>query len=108
MAQDSLDITQSTLPITNANINRFYAGALGGVGFRFDVALKTCTMVIKTDAAINWGLVNTFSLKEREETCTPTNLHAYNIVGERKSRGLEISVSLGFIKKSVDACGYFK
>ena len=107
LAQPGLDIPQSDISISDANINRYYVGALGGVGFRVNVPMSRVTMVLKMDAAVNGGFLDTFSKREHQETVTATNVHAYNMQGKRFSRGLEISLSVGFIRNEADGCGNF-
>ncbi|MBO7083065.1 MAG: PorT family protein [Bacteroidales bacterium] len=105
--QPELDITGSNIAVSDANINRLYAGALGGVGVRTNIALSSFTLVIKTEAALNWGFLDTFSKKEHQETAISTNVHAYNMQGKRYSRGLEVQIGFGFISNGVDGCGHF-
>lgn len=91
-------------PISNANINRLYVGALGGVGLRFNIPMRTITMVLKLDAALNIGLLDTYSLSERSGIAHPLNLQAYTIDGHRYLRGLEGHLTLGFFINKPDAC----
>lgn len=107
LSQPGLDIPESHVAISDANLYRLYAGALGGVGSRMNIALPRYTMIIKTEIAFNYGFLDTFSEKEHQETVAPTNVHAYNLTGKRYSRGIEVQVGLGFIRNKVDGCGRF-
>lgn len=108
LSQPELDIEGSEIRLNNSNINRYYLGLLGGAGIRMNIPLRGFTMVIKTDAAINFGFIDTFSESEHQETATSTNVHAYNHQGKRYSRGLEIHLGIGFIRnKEDDVCGHF-
>ena len=95
-------------PINNSNINRLYAGVLGGAGLRFNMPLSTITIVLKLDAAINWGLLDTFSRSEHAGAAQPLNLQAYTIDGSRQLRSLECHLSLGFFINKPDACGWIQ
>lgn len=108
LTQPGLDIPSSYVDLNNSNINRYYFGVLGGPGIRFDFPFGGFTLVLKTDAAINYGFLDTFSPSEHQETATPTNVHAYNHQGKRFSTGLEINLGIGFIfHKRDDACKSF-
>jgi len=98
LSQPGLPISDVSLDISDANINRFNIGLLGGVGVRKNFSLTNWVLVFKVDAALNYGFLNTFSPSETNETATPTNIHAYNSQGERRMMGLEINLSLGFLK----------
>ncbi|MBO7459505.1 MAG: PorT family protein [Bacteroidales bacterium] len=111
LSQPGLPISDVSVAINDSNINRFNFGILGGVGIRRNIHLKNWIVVLKADAALNWGLTNTFANSETEETATPTNIHAYNSQGQRHSIGMEINLSLGFIRdKAIDdaPCHPFK
>lgn len=112
LSQPELEISGSEVVINNSNVNRVYFGVLCGAGLRFNVELPHSTLVIKTDAALNWGLSDTFSKAEHDDTATPTNVNAYYIHDKRLSRGLEIHLSIGYIpyiKDDIcDHFGYFR
>lgn len=92
------------VPLTNANINRLYAGVLGGAGLRFNIPFRTITVVLKLDAAINVGLIDTFSRSEHAGAAHPVNLQAYTIEGYRWLRSLEGHLGIGFFINKPDAC----
>lgn len=98
----------NTTKINSSNINRLYFGALGGVGMRVNVPFSIITMVLKLEAALNWGLTDTYSRAEHAGTAHPLNVQAYTINGHRYSRGLEIHLGLGFFFNKQDACGGFQ
>lgn len=109
LSQPGLDIPESYVKLNNSNMDFFYFGLLGGAGVRFNLIFSGITLIIKTDAAINFGLTDTFSKNEHDETANPTNTHAYNHQGKRLSRGLEISFSIGYIpEKKDDVCDHFR
>lgn len=108
LMQPGLNIEGSEIGLNNSNINRYYFGLLGGAGIRMNLLLQEFTLVIKADAAVNFGLLDTFSESEHNETASPTNVYAYNHQGMRNSRGLEVSISIGFIRiKGDDVCDHF-
>ena len=108
LSQPGLEIPGSEVVINNSNVNRVYIGALCGAGLRFNVELPQITLVIKTDAALNWGLIDTFSKADHDDTATPTNINAYYIHDKRLSRGLEIHLSVGYVpNKKDDICDHF-
>ena len=96
LTQPGLPISDVSVGISDSNINRFNIGILGGLGVRKNVNLTNWIVVLKVDAALCYGFINTFSASETNETATPTNIHAYNSQGKRHSVGLEINLSLGF------------
>lgn len=94
-------------PISSANINKLYAGALGGAGLRFNIPLSKTVLVLKLDAAVNLGLLDTYSASERAGMANPLNIQAYTIKGQRLMRCLEGHLSIGFYINKPDACGWF-
>ena len=109
LSQPGLDISESRVGINESNYNPYYVGLLFGFGIRRNVDIKKYICVTKLDACINWGFIDTFSQSERDEKTNPTNIHAYNHQGERFSRGLEISISIGIISKGdITGCREFK
>jgi len=108
LSQPGLEIPGSEVVINNSNVNRVYIGALCGAGLRFNVELPQITLVIKTDAALNWGLIDTFSRADHDDTATPTNVNAYHIHDKRLSRGFEIHLSIGYVPYiKDDICDHF-
>lgn len=98
LTQPGLPISDVSVGISDANINRFNFSLIGGLGVRKNVNLTNWILVLKVDAALAYGFINTFASSETNETATSTNIHAYNSQGERRSVGLEINLSLGFDK----------
>lgn len=96
-----------TVGINSRNINRWYVGTLSGAGVRVNVPLRWITMVLKLEAALNMGLLDTYSKAEKEGTAHPLNVQAYTIDGHRYSRGLEVHLGLGFFLNKIDGCGRF-
>ena len=100
--------SESNVSINNSNYNPYYLGVIAGVGARYNIDFKGFILVTKLDVVLNWGLLDTFSHSEHEGTSTPTNVNAYQHQGERYSRGVEVSLSLGFIRKhDMSACRGF-
>lgn len=101
-------LLDQSVDINYSNINYAYLGALGGLGIRFNIPLSRVTIVIKLDAAVNYGLTDTYSKFEHHGTAHAINgINSYYIDGKRYSRGLECHLSLGFFLKKLDACGWF-
>ncbi len=108
LSQPGLAISESNVSINNSNYNPYYLGVIAGVGARYNIDFKGFILVTKLDVVLNWGLLDTFSHSEHEGTSTPTNVNAYQHQGERYSRGVEVSLSLGFIRKhDMSACRGF-
>lgn len=108
LSQPGLDIAESEVSLNKSNMNFIYAGLLGGVGVRANLELPGIVLVLKADVAANYGLIDTFSQAEHNETANPTNIHAYNHQGKRISQGFEIHLSIGYIpEKKDDVCNHF-
>ena len=101
------NLTDYAVAINPSNFKYAYFGALGGLGIRFNFPLSLITIVVKADAAVNWGFRDTFSKHEHEGVAIPDNVHSYTLQGKRFSRGLEIHLSFGFFINKYDACGSF-
>lgn len=108
--QPGMPIPHEEIAINDYNLCRFHLGALAGAGLRLNLSVSRVIFVVKLDAALNWGLTDTFSLFEKDETSQPVNVHAYNHQGQRLLRGVEAHLSLGCIFKGglKDACGNFQ
>lgn len=94
--------------ITNYNFRRASIGGVGGVGVRYNIPLSLITLVVKVDAAINWGLSDTYSKSEHAGQSNPLNVSSYHLKGGRHLRGLEIHLGLGFFYNKHDGCGGFR
>ena len=94
--------------INLSNYNYIYLGALGGFGIRFNIPLALITLVVKADAAVNWGVLDSFSRHEHAGIALPDNVNAYYLQGKRYLRGLEVQLGLGFFINKPDACGNFQ
>lgn len=95
---DEAGLHSHATKINNSNINQLYAGLVGGMGVRMDLLFAKMILVVKADVALNWGLLDTFSNAEHAGTANPLNVNAYNIEGNRYSRGLELNLSIGFVQ----------
>ncbi len=108
LSQPGLDIPESEVDVSASNMNLLYLGVLGGVGLRTTIAISQMTFILRFDAALNWGINDTFSDKEHAESVTPTNTYAFNHQGKRLSRGLEVHLSLGVVPTAKDdVCDHF-
>lgn len=94
--------------INLSNYRYAYLGALGGMGVRFNLPLSLITIVLKLDAAVNWGFFDTYANHEHIGIAIPVNVNAYHIQGNRYLRGLEVHLSLGYFINKPDACGGFQ
>ena len=89
-------------------MEHLYLGVLGGAGVRFNLIFSGVTLVLKADAAVNFGFIDTFARAERVETANPMNIHAYNHQGKRFSQGFEFHLSIGYIPEKKDnVCDHF-
>lgn len=107
LSQPGLEIPSVSLPISASNMNMWYWGPLVGAGFRVNIPFPHFTMVMKLDATYNFGLSDTFSTQEHDETAIPTNVHAYNHQGARYLRGLELNIGIGFTPAKRSICEQF-
>ena len=95
LQQPGLDIPDVQMELSDANMNNMNAFVVGGFGMQANFNLARFSLYVKFDAGYNFGLLNTFSKKEIEETAQPTNIHAYNNTGKRFTRGFEFMLSIG-------------
>ena len=102
------DLPDHSVGINYSNYNYLYLGALGGVGVRFNLPLTLITFVVKIDAAVNWGFLDTYSKHEHIGIAIPQNVDVYHLQGNRYLRGLEVHLSLGYFINKPDACGIFQ
>lgn len=108
LSQPGLSNPENSIDVDQSNMNLYNLGVIGGVGIRTALSISDLTLVIKADAAINWGLFDTFSEMEHAETVASSNVSAYNLQGKRLSRGLEVHVSIGFVPNvKDDVCDRF-
>jgi len=106
---------KETIDIGDANMKSYSISAIAGVGARFNLNFKQFALVIKIDAAYNFGFVNTYSDKEMNHDFgnqpyneNIVNLNAYKEVGKRYNRGVEFMISVGLpLKFMRDACSGF-
>lgn len=94
--------------VNKYNFRRASVGAMGGMGIRYNIPLSLITLVVKADAAINWGLTDTYSKSELHEQSNPLNVSVYQIKAGRYLRGFEIHLGLGFFFNKPDGCGGFR
>jgi len=67
-----------------------------GVGVKKSIKINDLILIAGAQAAYDIGLVNTYSVKERNGTANAVNRAFYSIDGTRKNRGLEVTASLSF------------
>lgn len=94
--------------ITSYNYRRAFVSAVGGMGVRYNIPLALITLVVKADAALNWGLTDTYSKAEHDQQASPLNVSAYHLNGGRFLRGLEFHLGVGFFINKPDGCGGFR
>ena len=107
LSQPGLEIPSVSLPISTSDMSEWYWGPLVGAGFRVNIPFHHFTLVMKMEAAYSWGLSDTFSLQEHDETAIPTNVHAYNHQGARYLKGLEVNIGIGFTLAKRSICDQF-
>lgn len=107
LSQPGLEVPSVSLPILASNMNVWNWGPVVGTGFRANLPLPHLTLVVKIEAAYSWGLSDTFSSQEHEETAIPTNINAYNHQGARYLKGIEFNVGIGFIPAKRSVCDQF-
>lgn len=99
----------TTILVGDANFTKYYAGAFAGLGIRSLVTIGNFEMLLKLSATYHQGFLDTFTEAEREETVTPVNVNAYNLMGSRLPQGIEVCLSIGIPLKARedDACRTF-
>lgn len=107
LSQPGLEVPSVSLPVLESNMNMWNWGPIVGTGLRANLSLPHFTLVLKIEAAYGWGLSDTFSAQEHEETAIPTNINAYNHQGARYHKGLEFNVGIGFVPEPRSVCGQF-
>lgn len=108
LSQIGPENTENSLEVDQSNMNLYYIGILGGAGVRTILSISDLTLVIKADAAVNFGFSDTFSEMEQVEAVASSNVHAYNLNGKRFSRGLEVHVCIGYVpNRKDDVCDRF-
>ncbi len=99
----------ATIDVGDANMTKIYAGAFGGLGIRSLVSIGSFDMLFKLTASYHQGFLDTYTKSEIEESVPAVNVNAYNIMGSRLPRGLEVCLSVGIPLKAPedDACRTF-
>ena len=95
LTQPGLDIAESSLEMTKANMNEINAFVSGGFALQYYINMPRFSLTFKVETGCNFGVLNTFSVQEKDETALPTNVYAYNNTGKRYTRGIEILTTIG-------------
>lgn len=93
--QHGLEIPEAIINIGESNMKSLDFSVLAGAGVSHHFVFPTFSLIAKIEVGYNFGLIDTFSSMERDETAIPANVYAYKHHGERFNRGLEIMISLG-------------
>ena len=100
-----------TINIGKANMAAIHVGAYAGLGIRSDNDFGFATIFVRIEASYHRGFIDSYSDMEHAETAIPVNINAYNIMGKRIPKGLELCLSIGMplhFGNSDDACSTFK
>lgn len=101
--QDKIEPWPS-VDISTANLSKFDFNAAAGLGVRVPIQItETKKLHVILEANYQYGFTDTYGSKEKEGTAIALNRNVYNITGNRKNRGFEISASvsipMSFFKK---------
>lgn len=120
LLHDSIDINLSgsfvqdeiEVEVNNANMFPFDLGLFGGVGARYTLEFARFALVLKLEASYSVGLLNTYSVLERESGVPAANLGTggtHYSLGQRYNRGIEclFSVVLPLKFRPGDACSHW-
>ncbi|MBQ6083428.1 MAG: PorT family protein [Bacteroidales bacterium] len=109
MKQDGVTAVSQEIEIGSANMKEYNVSVLFGLGFRFDVYMPQTALYVKLEAGYNYGLTDTFSKMEKDESSVAENVNAYNISGDRFNRGLEVMISIGMpFYRNTGTCSTFR
>lgn len=95
LSQPGLDIPSSNMEMTKANMYDINAFVSPGLGIQYYINMPRFSITFKIEAGYNFGIINTYSRQEKDETAIPTNVYAYNNTGKRYARGIEVLFSIG-------------
>lgn len=98
-----------TIDVGDANLNFIHAGAFAGLGLRSRFDIGRLGVVVKLSAAIHQGLLDSYSVKEKEGAAQSVNVNAYQVTGNRLPQGLEVTlgVAIPLELQAEDACATF-
>lgn len=101
-------VLDETIPVGNANMSLIHAGAFAGVGIRSRIGLGSRDLVLKLNASVHQGLVNTYSEGEKDGSVPAVNVNAYQPKGKRLPQGLEVTLGIALpLERYDDACSAF-
>ena len=93
-AGGSIENESFLIDITSASIFPIDIILRSGVGVKVPLKLGQFTLLAGAQVAYDYGIVDTYSLDEKDETANALNRAFYTIDGTRKNRGLEITGSI--------------
>ena len=98
-----------TIDVGNANMNLIHAGAFVGLGIRSRIGLGGRHILLKLNATVHQGLLDSYGTVEKEGSVSAVNVNAYQVTGWRLPQGLEVTlgVALPLEKHLEDACATF-
>lgn len=84
-----------SVDVSTANLAKFDFSAAAGLGVRVPIQItESKRLHITLEANYQYGFTNTYGNKEKEGKAIALNRNIYNITGNRKNRGFEISASV--------------
>ena len=106
LQQPGLPCPEATIKIGKANMRPLYGGIYGGLGTVFQFWLGRQLTRWTISATYNLDLVDTFSKMEHSDAANPMNVSAYNIIGQRLPKGIEITMgfAIPIAPDNDDAC----
>lgn len=101
-------LLDETISVGNANMSLIQAGAFAGVGIRSRIGLGSQDLILKLNASVHQGLLNTYSKSEQDGTAPALNVNAYQPKGSRLPQGLEVTLGIAIpLERHDDACSSF-
>lgn len=98
-----------TIDVGDANMSLIHAGAFAGLGIRSRIPVGGSHILLKLDASVHQGLLDSYSAAEHDGSVPAVNVNAYQTTGWRLPQGLEVTlgVAIPLEKHLDDACATF-
>ena len=89
------------IDVTKASMKPTEIGLIAGVGIKAPLQIKNMPFILSGELTYSYGLTNTFSRQETDETAIALNKDPYTIDHTRKNRGVGVTVSMGMPLKNL-------
>ncbi|MGV8135197.1 MAG: OmpA family protein [Mangrovibacterium sp.] len=89
------------IDVTKANMKPTEIGLIAGFGVKAPFQIKNMPFILSGELTYSYGLTNTFSGQETDETAIALNKDPYTIDHTRKNRGVGVTVSMAMPLKNL-------